>query len=87
MRSRLIPCMLLAVMASALLTLAADTEVPMTFQQPALITPVGQAADGLMLNVICRQTGIKVMYNNLFNADSYCPLYTLLSVLILYSVN
>jgi hypothetical protein len=68
MRHYLIACMLLAVAAGSLL--AVETEVPMTFQQPALITPVGQAADGLMLNVICRQAGIKVMYDNLFNGDS-----------------
>ena len=48
----------------------ASAEEPESFRQPALITPVGQTADGLMLNVICRQAGIKVMYNNLFNADS-----------------
>jgi hypothetical protein len=71
MRYYLIPCLVVAAALSAGSTWAADTEeVPMTFQQPALITPVGQAADGLMLNVVCRQAGIKVIYDNLFNADS-----------------
>jgi len=41
---------------------------PGTFLQPALITPVGQTADGLLLNVVCRQAGIKVMYNNLIDS-------------------
>ena len=50
--------------------LIASAEEPESCRQPALITPEGQTADGLMLNVICRQAGIKVMYNNLFNADS-----------------
>ena len=40
------------------------------FGQPALITPVGQSADGLMVNVMCRQAGIAVVYHQLASADT-----------------
>jgi hypothetical protein len=38
--------------------------------EPAFITPAGQSADGLILQMICRTNGIRVVYNNLFDADS-----------------
>ena len=49
--------------------IAQETDM-LFFGQPALITPVGQSADGLMVNVLCRRSKIAVAYNGLANADS-----------------
>jgi len=48
--------------------MVAQAADPGTFLQPALITPDGQTADGLLLNIICRQAGIKCIYSNLIDS-------------------
>lgn len=49
--------------------IAQETDM-LFFGQPALITPVGQSADGLMVNVLCRQSKIAVVYNGFANTDT-----------------
>lgn len=60
---------------------AADSEVKRyAYDQPVLISPAGQSAEGFMIRTICRRLGIDVRYTPQATADSMNGAKTLLLV-------
>jgi len=49
---------------------SADKVDTMRFTAPALITPAGQNADGLMLKILCQKAGVAFVYSSLADTDS-----------------
>jgi len=80
MKKTTITLTILAIALLALTSIGMTAEAVATFEEPVLISPAGQSAEGFMVRSICQKAGINATLKPLANADSLKGIKTLLLV-------